>query len=343
VRKRFSRLSKYSTRYLLLSTIERAGKACKILERMNKHITLAHGNGGRLMHELVDGLRLKFSNKILNELADAAELFFPGGDIGKLAVCGTVNDVSMKAATPLFISLSFIIEEGFEFDEFDKICCSIRKAAEKAEVSVVTGDIKVVEKGAADKLFINTSGIGLIKHKGVHIGSKAKVGDVIIINGPIAEHGIAIINARENLGFESGIRSDCRNLNFEVQRCIYATKKITVLRDPTRGGLATTLGEIARSSNLGIEIFEELIPIKPEVKKLCDILGFDPLYVPNEGKFVCFVNERDCHKVKRAIGKAARIIGRVTSAHKKVVYLKTELSSTRVLPVLEVDQLPRIC
>ena len=314
------------------------------------------------MHELVGSLRFKFSNKILDELSDAAELrignkrfafttdsyvvkpiFFPGGDIGKLSVFGTVNDLSMKGARPLYISLSFIIEEGFALSQFYKIADSIRQAANAAKVLVVTGDIKVVEKCACDKLFINTSGIGVITHKDIYISSKAKINDSIIINGPIAEHGMAILNARDKLGFQSGIKSDCRNLNFEVQSCLLATKKISVLRDPTRGGLATTLNEIARTSNLGIEIYEKEIPITLSVRRLCDILGFDPLYVPNEGKFVCFVDEKEASKVKKASSGKARVIGRVTKAHKGEVYLRTQLGTGRIIPMLEVDQLPRIC
>jgi len=329
---------------------------------MDRVVTLAHGSGGRLMHELIDGLRGEFSNRILDEAADAAELeidsnrlafstdsyvikplFFPGGDIGKLAVCGTVNDVAMKGARPLFISLALIIEEGLEFSVLKKITRSIRDTSKKSGVKVVTGDIKVVEKGAADKIFINTSGIGVIPKLRNPIGAKAKAGDTIIINGSIAEHGIAVLNAREKLGFVSKIKSDCRNLNFEVERCMKASNKISVMRDPTRGGLATTLNEIARASNLGIEIYEKNIPIMPSVKKMCDILGFDPLYIANEGKFVAFVNEKDAPKIKRAIGKRARIIGKAVPRHKKEVYLKTEIGSSRILPMQESDQLPRIC
>ncbi|MFH1868199.1 MAG: hydrogenase expression/formation protein HypE [Candidatus Omnitrophota bacterium] len=329
---------------------------------MDKKITLAHGNGGRSMHELIGTFRTHFSNKVLDELTDAAELkigskriafstdsyvikplFFPGGDIGKLAVYGTVNDISMKGARPLFLSLSFIIEDGLEFSILNRIIHSIKQAADTAKVSIVTGDVKVVERGAADNLYINTAGIGLIDHANVHIGSKARPNDVIIINGPIAEHGIAVLNAREGLGFKSSIKSDCRNLNFEVARCLNASKNISVMRDPTRGGLATTLNEIAYASNLGIEIYEEKIPIAGNVKKLCDILGFDPLYIANEGKFICFADEKDSGKIKRAIGPKAKIIGRVTHAYKGEVILKTRLGSSRILPMLESDQLPRIC
>lgn len=324
-----------------------------------KTITLAHGNGGRLMHEIIDMLRAKFSNAALNEMADAAEikvsekrlafstdsfvvkpLFFPGGDIGKLAVCGTVNDILMKGAKPLFISLAFIIEEGLEFSILEEIALSIKRTSSEAGVKVVTGDIKVVEKGAADKIFINTAGIGVIAG---HIGSKARKGDLIVINGGVAEHGMAILNARENLGFTSGIKSDCHNLNYEVQKCLKASKRISVMRDPTRGGLATALGEIASFSNLGIDIYEKDIPIKKSVKSLCDSLGFDPLYVANEGKFICFTGAKDASKVKKALGRTSRIIGEVTARHKKEVHLKTKLGASRILPVLEIDQLPRIC
>ena len=325
---------------------------------MNR-ITLAHGNGGRLMHELIEKLCIEFSNKILDEMADAAELnikesrlafstdsyvvrplFFPGGDIGKLAVFGTVNDISMKGAKPLFLSLSLILEEGLEIATLQKIARSIGEAARMARVKIVTGDIKVVEKGAADKIFINTSGIGVITRPA---GVKAKADDAIVINGTIAEHGMAILNARENFGFISGIKSDSRNLNFEVEKCLRASRNISVMRDPTRGGLATTLNEIAKTSDLGIEIYEKEIPVKRSVKKMCDILGFDPLYIANEGKFVAFATRKDAPRIKRAMGRGSRIIGHVVSEHKGEVYLRTKLGSSRLLAALERDQLPRIC
>lgn len=314
------------------------------------------------MHELIKGFKLHLSNKILDELSDAAELrigkerlafstdsyvvkpiFFPGGDIGKLAVCGTVNDISMKGAKPLFISLAFIIEEGLEFSVLDKIMVSIKETAKRAKVMVVTGDVKVVERGAADKIYINTSGVGIIERQRKSIGPKAKPGDLIIINGPIAEHGMAILNVRENLGFRPNIKSDCINLNFEVARALSASKNISIMRDPTRGGLATSLNEIADASGLGIEIDEKEIPVKRAVRSMCDLLGFDPLYVANEGKFVCFVDKKDGSKIKRAIGPKAAIIGKVTKANKRAVILNTAAGSSRILPMLETDQLPRIC
>ncbi len=314
------------------------------------------------MHEIIEKLRVRFSNRILDEAADAAELnmssgrlafstdsyvvkplFFPGADIGKLAVFGTVNDIAMKGAKPLFISLSLIIEEGLKFSVLDRLAGSIKDASLKAGVKIVTGDIKVVEKGSADKLFINTSGIGVIPNRAARITSKAKKGDAIIINGSIAEHGMAIINAREKLKFFSKIKSDCMNVNFQVERCLAVSKRISVMRDPTRGGLATALCEIASASNLGIEVYEKEIPVKTNVKKMCDILGFDPLYVANEGKFISFVRREEAGRVKKVIGKNARVIGEVVSGHKKKVYLKTALGLRRILPMLESDQLPRIC
>jgi len=327
-----------------------------------KTITLAHGNGGHLMHELIETLRTRFSNKILNEMADAAglemsgrhlsfstdsfvvrPLFFPGGDIGKLAVCGTVNDVAMKGAKPLYLSLAFIIEEGLAWKIFEKIADSIAKEAKSAGVQIVTGDIKVVETGAADKIFINTAGIGLIANNRKPLGAKARAGDVIIINGPIAEHGLAVLEAREQLGFMSKIKSDCQCVHKQVARAMDASKDISMMRDPTRGGLATALNEMAHASNLGIEVCEKDIPIKKDVRKMCDILGFDPCYMANEGKFICCVAQKDAQKVKKAMGSQARIIGKVTSLHKKQVHLQTLLGTSRILPVLEADQLPRIC
>jgi len=329
---------------------------------MAEYITMAHGNGGRLMHELVGGLRREFSNKILDEMTDAACLdidkkriafstdsyvikpvFFPGGDIGKLAVCGTVNDLSMMGARPFVLSLAFIIEEGFRISDLKRITRSIKANADRAGVKVVTGDIKVVEKHAADGIYINTSGIGVIGKDDCKVGRKAKAADAIIINGHIAEHGLAVLNARENFGFESDIRSDCANLNHIVEDCMRSVKKISVMRDLTRGGLATSLNEIALSSNVGIDVFEDRIPIREPVRRLCDALGFDPLYVANEGKFISFVSGKDVNRVKKAMGKYASVIGQVTDKHKKEVHLRTDLGTSRLVPMLEADQLPRIC
>lgn len=313
------------------------------------------------MHALIARLSANFSNKILDEKTDAAELrigserlafttdsyvvkpvFFPGGDIGSLAVFGTVNDLAMKGATPLFISLSLILEEGLEISTLDRIAVSIKKAAEKSGVQVVTGDIKVVEKGSVDKIFINTSGVGSLAYPG-RLGLRAKAHDAVLINGGIAEHGMAIFQAREKFGFISKVKSDSRPLNRDVARCLSRSKKVTFLRDVTRGGLATTLNEIAASSNLGIDVYEKDIPVRKDVRKMCDCLGFDPLYIPCEGRFLCCVSSEDALKVKQALGPQARIIGKVVPAHKREVRLHTALGVPRLLPMLEQDQLPRIC
>ncbi len=327
----------------------------------DERITLAHGNGGRLMHALIDRLAAHFSNPILDERADAAEvsvggarlafttdsyvvdpLFFPGGDIGSLAVFGTVNDLAMKGARPLFLSLGLICEEGLPISLLDRVARSIKKAARRADVSIVTGDIKVVEKGAAHRLFVNTSGIGSIHYPG-RLGVRAKPGDAILISGGIAEHGMAIFKARHKMGFMADIKSDCAPLDGVVGRCLAASKRIRFLRDVTRGGLATTLNEIARVSRAGIEIHESDIPVRPAVKKMCDVLGFDPLTIPCEGRFVCCVDEKDAAKVKRAMGPRARLIGRVTGSHRGEVHLFTRVGAGRLLSMLEQDQLPRIC
>ena len=327
----------------------------------DERITLAHGNGGRLMHALIDRLAAPLSNPILDERADAAEvsvdgarlafttdsyvvtpLFFPGGDLGSLAVYGTVNDLAMKGAKPLFLSLAFICEEGLPLRVLDRVALSIKRAARRARVRVVTGDLKVVEQGAAQGLFVNTSGIGVIRYPS-RLGVRAQQGDAVLVNGGIAEHGMAIFTARHKMGFKADIRSDCAPLNEAVRRALAASRKVRFLRDATRGGLATTLNEIARVSAAGIEVFERDIPVRPAVRKMCDVLGFDPLYVPCEGRFVCCVDGKDAKKVKKAMGPQARVIGRVVCAHKREVHLCTVLGSRRLLPMLEQDQLPRIC
>ncbi|MBD3271012.1 MAG: hydrogenase expression/formation protein HypE [Elusimicrobia bacterium] len=328
---------------------------------MNNAITLAHGNGGRLMHELIDRIHSFFKNPILDEMTDAGEfrlsstryafstdsyvvkpLFFPGSDIGRLAVYGTVNDLAMKAALPRYLSCGFIIEEGFPIPTFDRVVQSMATAAKNARIAIITGDIKVVEKRSADQLFINTAGIGTIQTSH-HITAQARPGDTIVINGHIAEHGLAVLSEREKLDFGHTIKSDCQNLAPIVFKCLKQSTRIHVLRDLTRGGLATALNEIARSSNLGIEIDETKVPIKKPVQKLCDILGFDPLYIANEGKFICFVHPQDAAKIKKAMGKTGAIIGRTTTSHRREVFGTTRLGSTRLIPMLEVDQLPRIC
>jgi hydrogenase expression/formation protein HypE len=330
-------------------------------------ILLAHGSGSRLSHDLIEKNFLPIlTNPLLARLDDSAvfdlsgrlafttdsyvvsPIFFPGGDIGKLAVCGTVNDLSMSGAKPLYLSLSFIIEEGLTLGELKKIVGSIKAAAEEAGVNVVTGDTKVVNRGSADRLFINTSGIGIIT-EGIDIsGANAKVGDKIILSGTIGDHGIAVMSQREGLKFSVPVQSDCAPLNKLVSQMLQASSKINCLRDPTRGGLATTLNEFASQSGVGISMEEEKIPIREAVRAACELLGFDPLYVANEGKLAAIVAPNDAGKIlakmkRNKYGADASIIGEVTDKHKGKVILKTKLGASRIVDMLSGELLPRIC
>jgi hydrogenase expression/formation protein HypE len=330
-------------------------------------ILLAHGSGSRLSHDLIEKNFLPIlANPLLAKMDDSAvfdvsvrlafttdsyvvsPIFFPGGDIGKLAVCGTVNDLSMSGAAPLYLSLSFIIEEGLTLGELKKVVGSIKAAAEEAGVNIVTGDTKVVNRGSADKLFINTSGIGIIPH-GVDIsGANAKVGDKIILSGTIGDHGIAVMSQREGLKFSVPVQSDCAPLNKLVSDMLEASLNIHCLRDPTRGGLATTLNEFARQSKVGIKIEEEKIPVRDAVRAACELLGFDPLYVANEGKLVAIVAPNDAGKIlakmkRNRYGADASIIGEVTDVHKGKVIMKTRLGTSRIVDMLSGELLPRIC
>jgi len=334
----------------------------------NRSVILAHGSGGRLSHELIEKVfKIRFSNDLLNQGDDAAEcklqtanckiafttdsyvvkpLFFPGGDIGRLAVCGTVNDLAMKGAKPLYISAGFIIEEGFPLETLERVADSMAAAAKEAGISIVTGDTKVVDKGACDGLFINTSGVGTIPENVEISGSLAVPGDVVIISGSIGDHGAAVINARNNFGLSGNLLSDVAPLNGMVEAMLNAGL-IHVLRDPTRGGLATTLNEIARQSKVTVNIKEEKIPVKPEVKGACEMLGLDPLYVANEGKLIAVVPEEDAGKILESLrqdplGKDAAIIGKIETG-KPQVLLTTFLGSRRPLMMLEGEALPRIC
>lgn len=332
-----------------------------------KRITLAYGSGGRLTHQLIKDIFVKYlGNEILYQMNDSAiftldgrlafttdsyvvnPIFFPGGDIGKLAINGTVNDLAMVGAEPLYISLGLIIEEGLLLEELERIVLSIREASEESGVKVITGDTKVVEKGKADKIFINTSGIGIIRN-GVDIrGDNAKPGEAIIVSGTIGDHGIAILSARKNLSFSVDVKSDTAPLNSLVKRMIDTVPEISVLRDPTRGGLATTLNEIAQASNVGIEIEESEIPIKDSVRNVCELLGIDPLYVANEGKLIAIVPKEKADLLLEVMrdspyGRDAKIIGEVTREHPGKVVLITRLGSKRLLGMLSGDPLPRIC
>ncbi len=331
-------------------------------------ILLAHGSGSKLSHELIERkLILPLANPLLNRLDDSAvfelnrcrlafttdsyvvnPIFFPGGDIGKLAVCGTVNDLAMNGASPLYLSLSLIIEEGLSLEELERVLASVKEAAEEARVSIITGDTKVVNKGSADKLFINTSGIGVVP-EGVNIsGANARIGDKIILSGSIGDHGIAVMSQREGLRFSVPIESDCAPLNNMVAGMLAVSSQIHCLRDPTRGGLATTLNEIARQSGVGIRIDEDKIVIHEGVRAACELLGFDPLYVANEGKLVAFVAPEDAEKVLEKMrqdcyGSEAAIIGEVVDDHRGRVVMRTKLGASRVVDMLTGELLPRIC
>jgi hydrogenase expression/formation protein HypE len=275
-------------------------------------------------------------------------LFFPGGDIGKLAVCGTVNDLAMSGAKPLYLSLAFIIEEGFSQGELDQIVNSIQKTAKEARVEIVTGDTKVVPRGGADRLFINTAGVGIIA-EGVDIsGSNAKAGDMVILSGTIGDHGIAVISQREELSFATNLKSDCAPLGGLVADMLKASSNIHCLRDPTRGGLATSLNELAQQSGVSIRIEEEKIPLREEVLAACEMLGFDPIYVANEGKLVAIVPPGDADMILKAMrknhyGQEAAIIGEVGADKPGRVVMKTLLGASRIVDMLTGDLLPRIC
>ncbi len=331
-------------------------------------ILLSHGSGGKLSFNLIKKLFLSnFNNPYLERLDDGAvlnieglklayttdsytvdPLFFKGGNIGELAVYGTVNDLAMCGATPLYLSCSFIIEEGFSLSLLKKIVLSMREASVVARVDIVTGDTKVVNKGAADKIFINTSGVGIVED-GVNIsGSNAKVGDVVIINGPIGSHGIAVLSEREGLKFETEIKSDTAPLSSLVADMLEISNDIHVLRDPTRGGLSTTLNEIALSSKVDVEMNEGDIPIQEEVRAACEMLGYDPLYLANEGKVVAFVPSEVAPEVfkkmrKNKYGEESKIIGKVVRKSEGKVFLNTTIGGKRIVDMLTGEQLPRIC
>jgi len=334
---------------------------------MSDAILLAHGSGGRLSHELVKAKLLPLlANPMLNRLDDSAifeangrlsfttdsyvvnPIFFPGGDIGKLAVCGTVNDLSMSGSKPAYLSLSLIIEEGFSLGELDLILQSVKASAEEAEVVIITGDTKVVNRGQADKLFINTSGIGIIPD-GVDIsGANARAGDKVILSGTVGDHGIAVMSQREGLKFSVPVESDCTPLNKLVAQMLQVSTKIHCLRDPTRGGLATTLNEFAQQSNVGIIVEEDRIPIAEGVRAACELLGFDPIYVANEGKLVAIVEPDDADRIlatmkENPYGRNAAIIGRITNDYAGKLIMKTKLGSSRIVDMLTGELLPRIC
>ncbi|HSL87867.1 MAG TPA: hydrogenase expression/formation protein HypE [Ignavibacteriaceae bacterium] len=341
---------------------------CPIPKNEFDKILLAHGSGGSLTSKLIQEVFIKsFNNDLLAKEHDGAvfnlngmklafttdsfvvnPIFFPGGNIGELAVYGTVNDLAMCGAKPIYLSASFILEEGFDIKSLGLITESMQSAAERCNVQIVTGDTKVVEKGKGDKIFINTSGIGIVPDLVDLSPSNVKVGDKIILSGTIADHGIAVLSARENLSFESEIKSDTAPLNDLVDKMLSVTKNIHVLRDPTRGGLATTLNEISSKAGVGIQINQDKIKIKNEVKAACELLGLDPLYIANEGKLVCFVSPEDADSLlaemrNHPLGIDSENIGEVTNEFNGKVILKTTIGTKRILDLHTIEQLPRIC
>lgn len=329
-------------------------------------ITLAHGGGGKQMHDLIKSLFLPaFANEMLMPLSDSAvgdfdgckiaittdafvvsPIEFPGGDIGKLSVCGTVNDLSVAGARPVWLCASFIVEEGLQIEVLEKIVNSMREAAHEAGVKIVAGDTKVVSKGACDKLFIVTSGIGLVQAElsATHIC----VGDVVLVNGYIGDHGIAVMSKREGLGFETEVKSDCAPLWSLVEALLNGCNTLRCLKDPTRGGLATALHELAEAANVCIEIDEDAIPIRPQVMTACELLGIDPLYVANEGKLVAIVSPDEAETAlsimrSHPLGRHASIIGRVIAEPKGQLVLRTAIGSRRLVEPFSGEQLPRIC
>jgi hydrogenase expression/formation protein HypE len=334
----------------------------------HQHVLLGHGSGGTLTGQLLERIFLPaFSNPVLDRLDDQAvleapggrlafttdsyvvtPLFFPGGDIGELAVNGTVNDLAMSGARPLWLAAGFILEEGLPLDDLRRVVLSMREAARRAGVQVVTGDTKVVGKGSGDQVFINTSGIGVVP-EGVAISAeRARPGDAVLLSGTVGDHGMAIMAQRESLGLAGSIASDTAALHELVAAMLAASPEVHALRDPTRGGVAATLHEIADRARVGIEIEEVLVPVREDVRGACEILGFDPLYVANEGKLVAFVAEAAASAVLASmrahpLGKEAERIGTVTDRHPGTVVVRTSIGGSRVLEKPYGELLPRIC
>ncbi len=346
-----------------------ANWVCPLPLRDYPTIVMGHGGGGKLGNELVEHLFLPaFRNPALENLGDAAvldlgagkiamstdsfvvqPLFFPGGSIGELAVNGTVNDLAVSGAEPKFLSASFILEEGFPLGQLAAVVSAMAEAARIAGVRIVTGDTKVVERGHGDGCYINTAGVGLLR-RGINVGPhRAQPGDVVLVSGTIGDHGMAIMSVREGLEFESEIRSDCAALNGLIADVLtVAGPSIHTMRDPTRGGLASTLNEIASSSNVGVVIDEMSLPVRPEVQSACELLGLDPVYVANEGKAVFFVAPEAADRVLAALkahplGQDAARIGQVTAQHPKMLVARTAMGANRVIATQIGEQLPRIC
>ena len=331
-------------------------------------ILLDHGSGGRASYDLINELLYPhFENSILAEMDDGAvitignqrlafstdsytvdPIFFPGGDIGELAVNGTINDLAMCGANPRYLSVGFILEEGFPIKDLKTILESMKRAATEAGVQIVTGDTKVVHRKAVDKIFINTSGVGTVAD-GIHVsGKNARPGDKVLVSGYIADHGITILTQREGLRFDSPLQSDTAPLNHMVEKMTAVSRNIHTLRDPTRGGLATSLNEIAIQAGAGIKLYETEIPVRDETRGACELLGLDPLYIANEGKLIACVAPDDVEGVLAAVqdnpyGKNAAVIGEVLGNHPGKVFMETAIGGTRIIDMLTGEPLPRIC
>ncbi|MBI3462783.1 MAG: hydrogenase expression/formation protein HypE [Planctomycetes bacterium] len=339
----------------------------------DEHVLLGHGSGGRLTADLIHRLFLRgYGNELLAALEDQATvfikgnpssrvriafttdsfvvhpLFFPGGDIGRLAVCGTVNDLAVGGATPLFLSAAFILEEGLPTADLKRIVDSMRAACDEAGVSLVTGDTKVVDRGKADKVFITTSGIGLVPDERRLSVSNARPGDRVLVSGTMGDHGIALMSVREGLEFETVLESDCAPLHDLARAMLEAAPDIRWMRDPTRGGLSSALNELAAASQVGVRIAEPAIPVRPEVRAACELLGLDPLYVANEGKLIAVAPPEDAERLLAAmhahpLGRNAAIIGEIMDDHPGMVVQTSLIGGTRVVAMLAGEQLPRIC
>jgi len=345
------------------------GLVCPVPLPHSEQVVLGHGSGGKMTQDLITKIFYpRFENPTLLKGDDAAvvetpssgrlavctdshivsPLFFPGGDIGRLAVCGAVNDLAMVGARPLWITAGFILEEGLPLETLERVAISMKEAAEEAGVKIIAGDTKVAERGSADGVFISTSGIGSIPANREVSGANAQPGDVVLLSGPIGDHGIAVLAARGELAFETELESDIAPLNQLVEAMFAASSQIHVLRDPTRGGLATTLNEIARQSGVGIHLDERAIPVRPAVEAACEMLGFDPLYVANEGKFVAVVPAEDAEALLDAMrqnryGVQACKIGEIKEDPKDRVLMRTSIGGTRIVDMLSGEMLPRIC
>ncbi len=341
--------------------------SCPLPFQKYQNVVLAHGGGGTLMHHLIESVFFKGFNSSATNQHDASviqlnndriamttdsyvvqPLFFPGGDIGSLAVHGTVNDLAMGGARPLALSAGFILEEGLPIETLQRIVDSMQKAAQECGVQIITGDTKVVDKGKGDGCFINTAGVGVIEHEREINPQKVQPGDVVLINGDLGRHGIAIMSVREGLEFEAQIESDSAPLADLVMTLLNEGIDIHCMRDLTRGGLASTLNEIAQAAKVNITIYEKDIPVNPNVQGACEILGFDPLYVANEGRFALFVSQDDANKAleimkEHTMGKDSSIIGSISKSKSPLVTMKSQLGASRIIDMLSGEQLPRIC